>query len=144
MARLELTGVEKCFGSIEVLRDVSRRIADGEFIVLVGPSGCGKSTLLRMIAGLEEISAGKFSIDGKRPIIVLSGYRDKDHNACVGAAAGSCHMKFMALDLANMGGTTAHMHQIAERLRMPTRKIDLKTRKAHHQVVPVYWGRIYF
>ena len=38
MARLELTGVEKCFGSIEVLRDVSRRIADGEFIVLVGPS----------------------------------------------------------------------------------------------------------
>ena len=66
MARLELTGVEKRYGAVEVLRDVNLRINDGEFIVLVGPSGCGKSTLLRMIAGLEEISEGEFSIDGKR------------------------------------------------------------------------------
>ncbi len=66
MARLELTGVEKRYGAVEVLRDVNLRIDDGEFIVLVGPSGCGKSTLLRMIAGLEEISEGEFSIDGKR------------------------------------------------------------------------------
>ncbi len=64
MARLELTGVEKRYGAVEVLRDVNLRINDGEFIVLVGPSGCGKSTLLRMIAGLEEISEGEFSIDG--------------------------------------------------------------------------------
>ena len=40
-------------------------IADREFIVLVGPSGCGKSTTLRMVAGLEEISAGELYIDGK-------------------------------------------------------------------------------
>jgi multiple sugar transport system ATP-binding protein len=45
--------------------DVSVEIAEGEFLVLVGPSGCGKSTLLRMIAGLEEVSGGAISIDGR-------------------------------------------------------------------------------
>jgi multiple sugar transport system ATP-binding protein len=44
---------------------VSLEIADGEFVVLVGPSGCGKSTLLRMVAGLEDVSAGRISIDGR-------------------------------------------------------------------------------
>jgi multiple sugar transport system ATP-binding protein len=48
-----------------VLRDISLTIADGEFMVLVGPSGCGKSTLLRMIAGLEEITAGKIQINDR-------------------------------------------------------------------------------
>jgi multiple sugar transport system ATP-binding protein len=66
MAQLELTGVGKHYGSMEILRDVNLSIADGEFIVLVGPSGCGKSTLLRMMAGLEPITAGDFLIDGRR------------------------------------------------------------------------------
>jgi multiple sugar transport system ATP-binding protein len=66
MARLDLIGIEKRFGLIGVLSDVNLSIADGEFIVLVGPSGCGKSTLLRMIAGLEDITAGEFLIDGQR------------------------------------------------------------------------------
>ncbi|MEZ5797623.1 MAG: sn-glycerol-3-phosphate ABC transporter ATP-binding protein UgpC [Paracoccaceae bacterium] len=66
MARLELTGVEKRYGTMEVLRDIDLSMEDGEFIVLVGPSGCGKSTLLRMIAGLEPISGGDFTIDGVR------------------------------------------------------------------------------
>ena len=44
--------------------DVTLEVADGEFMVLVGPSGCGKSTLLRMIAGLEEVTAGTVSIGG--------------------------------------------------------------------------------
>jgi multiple sugar transport system ATP-binding protein len=56
--------VHKHFGSTHVIRGVSVDIADGEFCVLVGPSGCGKSTLLRMIAGLEEISAGEIAIGG--------------------------------------------------------------------------------
>jgi multiple sugar transport system ATP-binding protein len=46
--------------------DISFTVKDKEFMVIVGPSGCGKSTLLRMIAGLEEISEGTLSIDGKR------------------------------------------------------------------------------
>jgi multiple sugar transport system ATP-binding protein len=56
--------VHKHFGSTHVIRGVDVEIADGEFCVLVGPSGCGKSTLLRMIAGLEEISAGEIAIGG--------------------------------------------------------------------------------
>ncbi len=48
-----------------VIHGVSADIADGEFVVIVGPSGCGKSTLLRMVAGLEEISAGEIAIAGR-------------------------------------------------------------------------------
>jgi len=47
------------------VHDVTFTVADREFMVLLGPSGCGKSTVLRMIAGLEPISAGTVSIDGK-------------------------------------------------------------------------------
>jgi multiple sugar transport system ATP-binding protein len=59
MAGIRLVGVTKAFGSVTAVDDVSLEIADGEFLVLVGPSGCGKSTLLRMIAGLEESTAGE-------------------------------------------------------------------------------------
>src|SRR5512138_463638 len=64
MARVTIRAVHKQFGGTHVIRGVSVSIADGEFCVLVGPSGCGKSTLSRMIAGLEEISAGEISIGG--------------------------------------------------------------------------------
>src|SRR5262249_14083843 len=65
MASVTLRGIEKFFGSVKVIHGVDIDIGDGEFVVLVGPSGCGKSTLLRMIAGLEEISAGEISIGGR-------------------------------------------------------------------------------
>ena len=55
----------KSYGAVEVIHGVSLAIEDGEFIALVGPSGCGKSTLLRMIAGLEEITAGDIAIGGE-------------------------------------------------------------------------------
>ncbi len=63
---LELKNVRKSFGDNEVIKGVSFKVVDGEFVVFVGPSGCGKSTLLRMIAGLEEISSGDILIDGER------------------------------------------------------------------------------
>jgi multiple sugar transport system ATP-binding protein len=66
MAGLRLQELKKNFGPVEVIKGVDLEIADGEFVVFVGPSGCGKSTLLRMIAGLEEISAGGLFIDSKR------------------------------------------------------------------------------
>ena len=66
MASIELNGIGKAYGRIEVLRDVDLLVNDGEFMVLVGPSGCGKSTLLRMIAGLEPITSGQLSIGGRR------------------------------------------------------------------------------
>jgi ABC-type sugar transport system ATPase subunit len=64
VTHLQLENVHKSFGPVDVIRDVSLAIEDGEFVVLVGPSGCGKSTLLRCIAGLEPISAGKLIQDG--------------------------------------------------------------------------------
>jgi multiple sugar transport system ATP-binding protein len=66
LARLQLKEVRKSFQSLEVIHGIDLTIDDGSFTVLVGPSGCGKSTLLRMIAGLEELSAGEVAIDGER------------------------------------------------------------------------------
>src|SRR5688572_26634084 len=65
MASVELVGLHKSYGAVEVIKGVDLAIADGEFVVLVGPSGCGKSTLLRMIAGLESIGAGTIAIGGR-------------------------------------------------------------------------------
>ncbi|HXR57386.1 MAG TPA: ABC transporter ATP-binding protein [Casimicrobiaceae bacterium] len=64
MASVELKGVGKSFGNVEVLSKIDLDIADGEFLTLVGASGCGKSTLLRIIAGLEVQSTGSVLIDG--------------------------------------------------------------------------------
>lgn len=66
MATLELSGVRKSFGAVEVIHGMDLQVNDGELIVFVGPSGCGKSTMLRMIAGLEKVTAGEISIGGKR------------------------------------------------------------------------------
>src|SRR5690242_16667925 len=52
-------------GGQEAVRNLDIAIADGEFLVLVGPSGCGKSTALRMVAGLEDITAGRILIGGE-------------------------------------------------------------------------------
>ena len=69
MAAIQLKNVVKRYGAgklaNQVIHGVSADIAHGEFVVIVGPSGCGKSTLLRMVAGLEEVSAGEISIGGR-------------------------------------------------------------------------------
>ncbi len=67
MASVAIRDVRKAFGATEVIHGVDVLIGDGEFVVLVGPSGCGKSTLLRMIAGLENITAGEIHI-GERVV----------------------------------------------------------------------------
>ena len=66
MATISIEGVRKSFGPVEVLKDISLEIADGEFLTLLGPSGCGKSTLLRIVAGLERNDAGAIAIGGRR------------------------------------------------------------------------------
>ncbi len=66
MGSLELSKVRKSFGPVDVIKGVDLKVEEGEFVVFVGPSGCGKSTLLRIIAGLEDLTAGAVAIDGKR------------------------------------------------------------------------------
>ncbi len=76
MAHVELQGIRKSFGAVEVIRGVDLEIAKGEFVVFVGPSGCGKSTMLRMISGLESVSGGRIMIDGRDVTRVAPSKRD--------------------------------------------------------------------
>ncbi|MDG1171047.1 MAG: ATP-binding cassette domain-containing protein, partial [Sulfitobacter sp.] len=62
---LDINNLYKSYGTTEILKDINVSIEPGDFLVLVGPSGCGKSTLLNCIAGLEPITGGAISIDGK-------------------------------------------------------------------------------
>ena len=64
MGRITLEKVHKAFGETVIIPEIDLEIAEGDFVVFVGPSGCGKSTLLRLIAGLEDTTSGKISIDG--------------------------------------------------------------------------------
>ena len=66
MGALTLNAVTKSFGTVDVIKGVDLTVEEGEFCVFVGPSGCGKSTLLRIIAGLEDATAGEVAIDGRR------------------------------------------------------------------------------
>jgi multiple sugar transport system ATP-binding protein len=65
MAFLEINGLHKSFGSVDVLKGIDIAIEEGGFLVLVGPSGCGKSTLLNTIAGLETVTAGEIRINDR-------------------------------------------------------------------------------
>ena len=65
MNQIEIQNLNKNYGALQVLHDISIDIPVGAFVALVGPSGCGKSTLLRMIAGLEDITEGEIVIDGR-------------------------------------------------------------------------------
>jgi multiple sugar transport system ATP-binding protein len=76
MANVVLTNVEKTYGGVVAVKDLSIEIKDREFVVLVGPSGCGKSTTLRMIAGLEEIGGGTIAIGGR----VVNHLQPKDRD----------------------------------------------------------------
>ncbi len=65
MAKVLLKDLNKRYDEVHAVKNVNLEIRDREFVVLVGPSGCGKTTTLRMVAGLEEISSGEISIDGR-------------------------------------------------------------------------------
>ncbi len=76
MAEVVFDHVSKRYGSVVVLRDLDLVVRDREFLVLVGPSGCGKSTAMRLVAGLEEITAGTLSIGGR--VVNDLAPRDRD------------------------------------------------------------------
>lgn len=62
--KIEVRSLKKCFGDLEVLKDISTQIYEGEVVVIIGPSGSGKSTFLRCLNRLEEVTAGDVIIDG--------------------------------------------------------------------------------
>jgi multiple sugar transport system ATP-binding protein len=77
MAEIQLVHVTKVYGDeVAAVRDLSLEVAEGEFVVLVGPSGCGKTSALRMVAGLEEITAGEIRIGGR--VVNDLAPRDRD------------------------------------------------------------------
>jgi len=76
MADVTFSEVAKRYGEVSVIENLNLHIDDHELMVLVGPSGCGKSTALRMIAGLEDVSAGTVSIGGR----VVNGLAPKDRD----------------------------------------------------------------
>jgi ABC-type sugar transport system ATPase subunit len=76
MAAVTFTEVDKRFGDVEAVRELSLAIGDGDFVVLVGPSGSGKTTALRMLAGLEAVSAGTIAIGERVVNDVAPGKRD--------------------------------------------------------------------
>ena len=71
MSSVRLTGVSKDYGGVPAVSDVDLDVSDGELLVVLGPSGCGKSTLLRLVAGLEEATAGRIEI-GDRDVTRLA------------------------------------------------------------------------
>ncbi len=76
MSGVNLSGIVKAYGAVQVVHGIDLEVAEKEFVVLVGPSGCGKSTTLRMVAGLEEITAGDLTIDDRRMNRVAPKDRD--------------------------------------------------------------------
>lgn len=79
MAGLSISGVNKFYGDVQAVNDVSFDIPSGEFVVLVGASGCGKSTLLRSIAGLEDISSGDMMLGDRN----ITGLAPRDRNVAM-------------------------------------------------------------
>ena len=77
MAEVVLEAINKIYSNgFHAIKDLSLTVADGEFLILVGPSGCGKSTAMRMIAGLEDVSAGDLLIGGRSVVDVAPKDRD--------------------------------------------------------------------
>src|SRR4026209_2450087 len=123
MAAVNITAVHKWFGSTQVIRGVDIAIEDGEFCVLVGPSGCGKSTLLRMIAGLENISAGEIRIGNR----VVNQVHPKERDIAMVFQNYALYPHMTVAD--NMGFSLALRGEsralIAERVRAAAEILDL-------------------
>ena len=111
MASVTISNVQKNYGAMNVLSAVDLSIADGEFVVLVGPSGCGKSTLLRMIAGLEEISAGEIRIGDR----VVNDVAPKDRDI---AMVFQSYALYPHMDVAENMGFSLTLRKTAKDLVM--------------------------
>jgi multiple sugar transport system ATP-binding protein len=117
LASVDIGNVRKSYGDQEVIHGVSMGIGDGEFVALVGPSGCGKSTLLRMIAGLEEITAGDIKIGNR----VVNALQPKDRDIA---------MVFQNYALYPHKTVAQNMGFALQLRKTPKAEIDQRVRKA--------------
>ena len=124
MTSINIIGIDKRYGNVDVIKNLGLEVESGEFLVFLGPSGCGKSTLLRMIAGLEPVSAGEIRIGGRDVTHLPPGARDVamvfQHYALYP------HMTVydnMAFGLRNVGVSAA---EIERRVREAARMLELE------------------
>jgi polar amino acid transport system ATP-binding protein len=127
---LEIAGVAKRFGAVQVLRDVSLAVAPGEVVVVIGPSGSGKTTLLRCINLLEEYERGTIAVDGE-PI----GYRVQGKDRIrmserdIAAARAKIGMVFQSYNL------FPHMSVLQNITAAPVRVKRIPRRRAEERAV---------
>ena len=110
MATLDLVGLRKSYGALEILHGIDIALPDGGFLVLLGPSGCGKSTLLSIIAGLEPASKGDVLIGGRR----VNNDHPKDRNI---AMVFQSYALYPTMNVARNMGFGLEMRGVAARLR---------------------------
>jgi multiple sugar transport system ATP-binding protein len=135
VATVDLINVTKRYGKETVVKDLSLKISDGEFCVLVGPSGCGKTTTLRMVAGLDSVSDGKIRINDKlvnnlppkdRDIaMVFQNYALYPHmNVFNNIAFGLAMQKLPKTDIKRKVYRTAKMLGIADKLKQKPKALS--------------------
>jgi multiple sugar transport system ATP-binding protein len=135
MAQVVLKDLNKKYDEVHAVKDVNLHIRDKEFLVLVGPSGCGKTTTLRMIAGLEEITAGEISI-GERVVndlppkdrdiaMVFQNYALYPHMSVYDNMAFGLKMrKFPKAEIEKRVGDAAQLLGIQELLKRKPRQLS--------------------
>lgn len=98
-ALLDIAGVSKAFGSVEVLRSVSLKVEKGEVVTVIGPSGSGKTTLLRCVNFLESYDSGSIRIDGKEVGFREAGARQRRSERDLAAMRAETGMVFQSFNL---------------------------------------------
>ncbi|MBA1141155.1 amino acid ABC transporter ATP-binding protein [Mesorhizobium neociceri] len=98
-ALLDIAGVSKAFGSVEVLRAVSLKVDKGEVVTVIGPSGSGKTTLLRCVNFLESYDSGSIRIDGKEVGFREAGARQRRSERDLAAMRAETGMVFQSFNL---------------------------------------------
>lgn len=93
MKKIEVKNLAKNFGTLQVLKDISLDVNEGEVLAIIGPSGSGKSTLLRCLNKLEDVTAGTIVIDGK-PLVQDGKYVDKDQQREIVCSMGMVFQQF--------------------------------------------------